>query len=287
MKTRNSNIELKVVAAASITRRARPLRWSRPVLARLMWLGALGGSWGVTPALALENAAPHGAPVVATTSAPAALSQPFKRVNFGQERASQAARHVADWVIDARDNRGLPFVIVDKVDAKVYVFYADGRLRATAPVLLGSAVGDDSVPGIGERPLSSIRPEERTTPAGRFVADLDKNLHGKQMLWVDYDSAISLHPVVTSKAEERRAERLASSSTLDNRISYGCINVPADFFKTVVSAAFTKTSGIVYVLPETRSPQEVFGSYDVQERATLRRASQGLPVRVAAQVDAQ
>jgi hypothetical protein len=287
MKTRNSNIELKVVAAASITRRARPLRWSRPALARLMWLGALGGSWGVTPALALDAAAPHAAPIVVATAAPAAPSQPVRRANFGQERASQDARHVADWIVDARDNRGLPFVIVDKVDAKVYVFYADGRLRASAPVLLGSAVGDDSVPGIGQRPLSSVRPEERTTPAGRFVADLDKNLHGKKILWVDYDSAISLHPVVTSKADERRGERLASSSTLDNRISYGCINVPADFFKTVVSAAFTKTSGIVYVLPETRSPQAVFGSYDVQERATLRRASQGLPVRVAAQVDAQ
>ncbi|MBA3058379.1 MAG: hypothetical protein KJ614_10580 [Gammaproteobacteria bacterium] len=200
--------------------------------------------------------------------------QPVKRVNFEQERASEAARHVADWVIDARDNRGLPFVIVDKVDAKVYVFYADGRLRATSPVLLGSAVGDDSVPGIGEKKLADIRPEERTTAAGRFVADLDKNLHGKQMLWVDYASSLSMHPVVTSKAAERRAERLASSSTLDNRISYGCINVPADFFKTVVSAAFTKTSGIVYVLPETRSPQEVFGSYDVQERVRLQALKQ-------------
>jgi hypothetical protein len=242
-------------------------------LARAIILGALAASLVGVCAFAQTPAAPE---------APAALSQPARRVNFGQERASPDARHVADWVVDARDNRGLPFAIVDKVDAKVYVFYADGRLRGAAPALLGSAVGDDSVPGIGQRPLSSIRPEERTTPAGRFVADLDKNLHGKQMLWVDYDAAISMHPVITSKAEERRAERLASSTPLDNRISYGCINVPADFFKHVVSPAFTKTSGIVYVLPETRSPQKVFGSYDVQERARSQLASQAMPV--AAQV---
>lgn len=289
MKTRNINIELKVVVPAPVTRPARPLPWRRSALAKAMWLGVLGASWSVTPALALGEAAPHGAPAIVATATPAALSAPARRANFGQERASQDARHVANWVIDARDNRGLPFAIVDKVDAKVYVFYADGRLRGTSPVLLGSAVGDDSVPGIGKRPLSSILPEERTTPAGRFVADLDTNLHGKQMLWVDYDSAISLHPVVTSKADERRAERLASSTPLDNRISYGCINVPPKFFKTVVSPAFTKTSAIVYVLPETRSPQKVFGSYDVDERARVmqaRQADAGLPAQLAAQAGA-
>ena len=287
MKTRNINIEPKMVPAAPVTRRARSVRWGRLGLARLMWLAAFGASWAVTPALALDEAAQHATPTV--VSAPAALSQTVRKANFGQERASPDARHVANWVVDAHDNRGLPFAIVDKVDAKVYVFYADGRLRGASPALLGSAVGDDSVPGIGKRPLSTILPEERTTPAGRFVADLDKNLKGKQMLWVDYDSAISLHPVITSKAEERRAERLASSSTLDKRISYGCINVPPDFFKTVVSPAFTKTSGIVYVLPETRSPQKVFASYDVDERARVmqaRQADAGLPAQLAAQAGA-
>jgi hypothetical protein len=75
---------------------------------------------------------------------------------------------------------------------------------------------------------------------------------------VDYDAAISLHPVVTSNAKERRAERLASPSPLDNRISYGCINVPADFFKNVISPAFAGSDGIVYVLPETRSVKLFF-----------------------------
>src|SRR5471032_2029500 len=125
-----------------------------------------------------------------------------------------------------------------------------------------------------------MRPEERTTTAGRFVAALGRNFGGKEILWVDYDSAISLHPVVTTKPEERRLQRLATPTPLDNRISYGCINVPAKFFDNVVRPAFTGTNGIVYVLPETRLPREVFASYDVEEHVRLQSASQPKPAQV-------
>ena len=188
-----------------------------------------------------------------------------KIANFGQEEASPESQKLADWVIDSADNSKLPFIIIDKVNARVYVFDGRGQLRGSASALLGLAVGDDSVPGIGQRKLSSIRPAERTTPAGRFVASLDRDIHGKEVLWVDYDTAVSLHPLVKGTPKERRAERLASSSPLDKRISYGCINVPVRFYEKVVSPIFTGTNGIVYVLPETRSAREVFGSYDVQD----------------------
>ena len=195
-----------------------------------------------------------------------------------QAQASQEVQDLADWIVDSADNHSLPFLVVDKKDARVFAFGAYGQLRGASAALLGLAVGDDSVPGIGQRKLSDIRPEERTTPAGRFVASLDRNLYGQEILWVDYDTAISLHRVVTSVVQERRAQRLATPTPLDNRISYGCINVPVSFYETVVSPAFTGTNGIVYVLPETRTAREVFGSYDVQERARLRIASQAAPV---------
>lgn len=191
------------------------------------------------------------------------------RANFEQEVVSQPSREMADWIVDSSDNRRKPFVIVDKKQAKAFVFDAFGQLLGSAPVLLGLAIGDDSVPGIGQRKLSSIRPEERTTPAGRFVASLDRNLQGEEILWVDYDAAISMHRVVTSNPKERRAQRLDSPSISDRRISYGCINVPVQFYNTVLSPAFTGTDGIVYVLPETRSARDVFGSYVVGEKAPL------------------
>jgi hypothetical protein len=88
------------------------------------------------------------------------------------EPASQPAWQVADWVVASDDNRDLPFMIVDKVSAEVLVFAADGRLLGRSPALLGLARGDESEPGIGDRPLSTIRPDERTTQAGRFIASL-------------------------------------------------------------------------------------------------------------------
>jgi hypothetical protein len=45
---------------------------------------------------------------------------------------------------------------------------------------------------------------------------------------------------------------LASPTPLDNRISYGCINVPVPFFQQVIQSNFSGSGGIVYILPETR-----------------------------------
>jgi hypothetical protein len=84
---------------------------------------------------------------------------------------------------------------------------------------------------------------------------------------VDYEAAVDIHRVVTNKPEERRLERLATPTPVDNRISYGCINVPAQFYERVVRPAFTDTDGVVYVLPETRPAREYFGAYDVEERS--------------------
>ncbi|MFI5444259.1 hypothetical protein [Polaromonas sp. UC242_47] len=164
----------------------------------------------------------------------------------------------------------MPFMIVDKVHAKVLMFHADGRLQGAAPALLGLARGDDSTPGIGDRKLSTIRPEERTTPSGRFVASLGRGLRGEEFLWVDYSTALSLHRVVAGAPGEKRAQRLDSATPADNRISYGCINVPVTFYEKVVRPAFTSTNGVVYILPETRTAREVFGSYDVEGPARAR-----------------
>jgi len=104
------------------------------------------------------------------------------------------------------------------------------------------------------RAMTSLGPADRVTPAGRFLANLDRDARGKQVLLIDYDNAIALHPVVAGTVAERRAERLASPSPEDNRISFGCINVSADFFRDIVSAVFARTDGYVYILPESAGP---------------------------------
>ena len=161
------------------------------------------------------------------------------------------------WVKTSHDNRALPFLIVDKINAKVIVFDSNGNLRGAAAALLGLRKGDDSVPGIGQRRLATIKPAERTTPAGRFQASLGHDMH-QDILWVDYDSALSLHRIIVGNPKDRRAARLASATALDNRISFGCINVSAEFYDNVVAPMFKGTVGIVYILPETRPMRTVF-----------------------------
>lgn len=193
-----------------------------------------------------------------TSSANERLSPPAALDGFAEADASPAARQLTAWVLGTADNQGLPFVIVDKVGARVFAFDRAGRMLGVAPVLLGLAHGDISPPGIGDRPLSAIGPADRITPAGRFLASMGENLGGKGILWIDYAAALSLHPVVTTRAADRRLQRLATATPDDNRISYGCINVPADFYEGVVQPAFHGTTGVVYILPETRSLAEVF-----------------------------
>jgi len=179
-------------------------------------------------------------------------------VGFGTDVPSSDAQLLADWVMATRDHADQPFVIIDKIKAKVFAFDSRGVLLGAAPALLGLAQGDDNPPGIGDKPLSMITPAERITPSGRFVAALGHDLGKQDILWVDYASAISLHRVIPGKASDGRFQRLASASTLDNRISYGCINVPVDFYEGVIRPAFRATTGIVYVLPEHKSVHEVF-----------------------------
>jgi hypothetical protein len=174
-------------------------------------------------------------------------------------RALGADGHaLLQWVQSSADNAGAPFMIIDKRQARVWVFDGRGVLRGSSPVLLGLARGDDSVPGIGTRPLAQVRPHERTTPAGRFVVEPGRNLNHEDVFWIDYDAAISMHRVRVTDRREKRLQRLSSSSPADNRISYGCINVPVRFFDGVVQPGFSRRGGVAYVLPEVRPLRAVF-----------------------------
>ena len=181
-----------------------------------------------------------------------------KHADFGALRATPAAHRVADWAVASNDAAGAPFIVVDKIAAAIYVFGVDGRLRGSAPILIGAAVGDDTVPGIGEKPIDTVLPEERTTPAGRFVGEPGRNARGEDVIWVDYDAAVSMHRVITFNQVERRLERLATPTIEDNRISYGCINIPADFYETYVRTSYAQRNAVIYVLPEVKSLTDVF-----------------------------
>ena len=112
--------------------------------------------------------------------------QPIQTADFKGETASPPARAMANWIVKSGDNQGLPFVIIDKANARVFAFAAPGALKGAAPALLGLAFGDDTAAGLGKRKLATIGAGERTTAAGRFMASLGRDFV-QDILWIDYE----------------------------------------------------------------------------------------------------
>lgn len=183
---------------------------------------------------------------------------------FGMQalaREAVSSKDIANWVIDSGDNLDSPFIVIDKNQATVWVYQANGSLIGSSPALLGLAVGDDSIEGIGRKPLNQILPHERTTSAGRFVSEFGLDLKGQEIFWVDYNLSIALHKVVEGNVKDKRLQRLATSTPLDNKITYGCINVSKNFYYQVVQPLVKGKNAIVYILPEVKDIFQVFPSY--------------------------
>ena len=194
-------------------------------------------------------------PAQPAAAAPALVQ---RQLQMGDQATSAEVRLLAQAIVDRGDNGQLPFVLIDKRQAQLLVFAASGRLLGATPILLGYAAGDDSVAGIGQRPIELVQPSERTTPAGRFVAEPGRNTRGEDVVWVDYEAAVSMHRVRLTDPKERRLERLASPNAADRRISYGCINLPVAFFENVLWPSLRGKGGVVYVLPEFKRMAEAF-----------------------------
>lgn len=167
---------------------------------------------------------------------------------------------LAGWVIANDDHQDRPFTIVDKKAAQIFVFGSNGKLMGAAPVLIGSAVGDHSAPGVADRELRDIPMEDRTTPAGRFVAGYGPAAGGKRALWIEWETAISIHAVTTGVPAEERPLRLASPSPDDNRISHGCLNVSQQFYDYVLSPAYAR-GGMFYILPDEMAIEEAIPGF--------------------------
>lgn len=202
----------------------------------------------------------------AREAAPAASS--VDQLPPGQE-VSRTVIELAGWVVAAKDSQGYPFAVIDKGAAQVLVFGGDGRLRGAAPALFGSAIGDHTAPGVAGLALREIPGRDRTTPAGRFVGGFGPSIDAGRVLWVDYDSAVSIHPTATGVPSERRVQRLESPSPDDNRITHGCINVSPGFYEQVVAPTFER-GGVFYILPDKMPIAEVFPEF-AQRNATAQR----------------
>ena len=168
--------------------------------------------------------------------------------DLARERASSEVEHVAQWAVDTRDHAGLPFVVVDKAEARLFAFDAAGRLRGSAPVLLGASRADGPA-------------APAATPAGRFVAATWLAVHGSRIVWINGDAAVYLHGIPSGVSPGRGPQRLASGDVGDKRISDGSLHVAGQFYRDYLSPLEAQPS-VVYVLPEVLPVRDVFNSHE-------------------------
>ena len=122
--------------------------------------------------------------------------------------------------------------------------------------------------------MAKVRPEEKTTPAGplrrrgRDATPPARKSSGSTTARRCRCTACawSIRRSAGSSGWRRRIRP-------QRRISYGCINVPVAFFESVVWPLLRTTRAVTYVLPETRSVDEVFaGAYDQIMKVAARAA---------------
>lgn len=132
-----------------------------------------------------------------------------------------APGEIAEWAAASGDNRGLPFLVVDKTYAQLYVFDATGELQGVTPVTITARRGSEPVarrrPQVDDRP-----PADRIRPAGRFVVEAGRRDDG----------------VI--------------------RFSQGFIEIPVVSYGSAVDNILAGNGTVVYILPVTRRVAGIF-----------------------------
>ncbi len=185
-----------------------------------------------------------------------AQAAPITPVAFTPEAAPAAApvsapaAELLQWIAHTANHQGRPYVVVDKRAARVWVFDAQHRLRASSAALLGLTAGDHEVADIRTRDVRALAKEARITPAGRFVTEPGVNLQGEDVVWLDYEAGLAMHRVRPGLAQASRLKRLAGGVASAQRVSLGCVVLPVAFYERVIQPLLGRQAGVVYVLPE-------------------------------------
>lgn len=180
----------------------------------------------------------------------------------GEVVMTSAAKATLDHINETSDNGGRPFIIADKKAGKLYLMNAEGKVVDTTPALFGRDTSDaartDRATGAGKYDLTYNRDQRLPSGYEGSVQSFGTGTNGE---------TFAIHRVIDVKGENRSG-RLASATARDNRITHGCINVPAEFYNKHLDG---ELGAVLYVLPETANWQ---GNL---YQPTARQAAQGAP----------
>lgn len=194
---------------------------------------------------------------------PAQAATPVVDIQSVIPSVSQDANAVRNYVAANNDSQGRPYIVADKKAGTLYLFDANGNKLNETPAIFGRDMSDNATAG--------------STPAGKFNLSYMPydvaGYGGSVQAFVQQQSAtnpdrgevFAVHRVI-SVPGQNRLKRLSSKSATDNRISDGCINVPASFYDGVLGGEF---SGPMYVIPESTSyAGNRFGTGDTPTQTT-------------------
>jgi hypothetical protein len=162
----------------------------------------------------------------------------------------------------ARDNFML---IMDKPNARMFVFNPDGSLFLQKKVLVGKDIGDlytgtgKHTPAglftLGLRDASRSTEEAKTAGAYKHgkVFVLDKALGGEASVTI-------LHSVWTKEKDaQQRVAALKKEGGEDSRYSFGCINVDADTYNGLVTRNLKQMDGAsLFIVPDNQKQVKEF-----------------------------
>jgi hypothetical protein len=162
----------------------------------------------------------------------------------------------------ARDNFML---IMDKPNARMFVFNPDGSLFLQKKVLVGKDIGD-LYTGTGKYTPAGLfklglrdaeRSAEEAKTAGAYkhgkVFVLDKALGGEASVTI-------LHSVWTKEKDaQQRVAALKKEGGEDSRYSFGCINVDADTYNGLVTRNLKQMDGAsLFIVPDNQKQVKEF-----------------------------
>jgi hypothetical protein len=181
------------------------------------------------------------------------------RVEMNGVIASDEVHLVADWVMRNNMHKSNPFIVADKAGGLLFAFDANGGLLAKTPALFGATPSDALTEEQAGKMMDDVVEADKITPAGIFTAEAyNSPSYGKAVRFARYaNSNLLIHRA----PNQQRLKRLQTSSTSDNRITYGCINALPEFVDQVLLPYFSGES-TVFVLPEMQSAKAFFAIND-------------------------
>lgn len=183
--------------------------------------------------------------------------------SVSNDESNSDAGLVYKYVMESQDNDVSPFIIVSKREGVLRMYDKDGKLLHKTNVLLGKDYGDeikDRKQTLDEILAGS---KEKITTSGRFETKTTKSgEYGRVVATDDLENyRIAIHRVCLKFAHEKRAQRLAGVGS--NRISFGCINVPATS-SDYVNNTF-ENGGVVYVTPDFQETSEFINELKMEK----------------------